>query len=182
MKSIPVGMVLAVMCSLSACDKIPSETSSTAASSQEAIPDPEAFLTRLYAHYSGKPADTSFSPTGAQAPLWFDREMVGLMAEDTRLANGEVGALDGDPICDCQDFGTLSANIKIEQVTATTARASVIITETGATYSPAARQPRTITYDLVMEDGDWRIHDIGTKDMPSLHDWLVKSNAEASSR
>ena len=182
MKSIHAGIVFTVMCSLSACDKIPSETSSIVASSQETMPDPQAFLTRLYAHYSGNTADISFSPTGAQAPQWFDREMVGLMAEDARLASGEVGALDGDPICDCQDFGTLSANIKIEQVTATTARASVIITETGATYSPETRQPRTFTYDLVMEDGDWRIHDIGTKDMPSLHDWLARSNAEASSR
>ncbi|MCR6658616.1 MAG: YbjP/YqhG family protein [Asticcacaulis sp.] len=182
MKSIHAGIVLAALCNLSACDKIPSEVSSTVASSQAAKPDPDAFLTRLYAHYRGKPADTSFSPTGAQAPLWFDREMVGLMAEDTRLANGEVGALDGDPICDCQDFGTLSANIKIEQATATTAKASVTVTETDATYSPEARQPRTFTYDLVMQDGDWRIHDIGTKNMPSLHDWLARSNTVASSR
>lgn len=181
MKSIPVGIVLAVMCSLSACDKVPAGTSSTAISSSVAAPAPEAFLARLYSHYNGDATNTSFSPTGDQASQWFDKEMVALMAEDSRLANGEVGALDGDPVCGCQDFGKLSADIKIEKISAAAARANVIVTETDAAFSAEARKPRIFTYDLVKEGDDWRIHDIATKDMPSLHDWLVKSNAEASS-
>jgi len=118
---------------------------------------------------------------GTRAAQWFDAEMAALMTEDARLSNGEVGALDADPVCDCQDYGKLSANIKIEQVTTTTARAQAVITETDTSFTPDARQPRTLTYSLVLENGEWRIHDIGTKSIPSLHDWLAGSNAEASS-
>jgi len=182
MKVFYAGMISLVMCSLAACDKAPSQTPPTAASSQSTMPDPQAFLANLYSHYNSNPADTSFSPTGAQAPQWFDREMAALLGEDARLANGEVGALDGDPVCDCQDFGKLSANIKIEQAGATVTIASVIVTETDPSFNAEARQSRTLTYELIRQDGEWRIHDIGTKDIPSLHDWLARSNAEANSR
>ena len=177
MKTSRILLAVAMVCGLAACEPRPKAEAPVAAS-----PAPDAFLEGLYAHYKGDPADATFSPVGSQAPQWFDQEMVGLMAEDTRLANGEVGALDGDPICDCQDFGKLSANIKITQSTETTAKAEVQVTETDPSFSADARQPRAFTYDLVQENGAWRIHDIGTKDMPSLHDWLAKSNADVSSR
>lgn len=178
MRTIYVGVIAVVLC-LVGCSPTSPEWPSVAVSSQAAVPDPKAFLDRLYSHYGG--ADSAFSPMGTRAAQWFDAEMAALMTEDARLSNGEVGALDADPVCDCQDYGKLSANIKIEQVTTTTARAQAVITETDTSFTPDARQPRTLTYSLVLENGEWRIHDIGTKSIPSLHDWLAGSNAEASS-
>ncbi len=41
----------------------------------------------------------------------FAPSLIALFDEDARLAHGEVGALDGDPLCDCQDDGGMAFKI-----------------------------------------------------------------------
>ena len=45
----------------------------------------------------------AFDPVGPAAAQVFDAPLVALIRRDQRNARGEVGALDGDPLCDCQD-------------------------------------------------------------------------------
>ena len=71
----------------------------------------KAFVVQLYSHY-GKQTNPVFDPTGADAKTVFEPSMVALFGENARLTpKGDVGAIDGDPICDCQDDGGMRSRI-----------------------------------------------------------------------
>lgn len=136
--------------------------------------DARAFLQGLYAHYDGRAPD--FSPLNDNAPQWFDPEMVALMQEDHRLAGGELTVIEADPICECQDYGHIAAEIVVAQNSPDHATAEVIVTETDPSFE--ASEPRHLTYDLSQVNGQWRIHDIGNSYRPSLRQAYMESNAE----
>ena len=141
----------------------------------DGVADARAFVVRLYAHYPIPDREPVFDPLGKDAGSVFDASLIRLIREDERLAKGEVGALDGDPLCDCQDDGGMT--FKVGDVTAVgpaRAKATVVSREPGAT-PPEVEE---ITLDLVEVAGHWRIRDIHTKDTPSLQAYLAKSNRE----
>ena len=139
------------------------------ASAQVEMPDPQtvaakAWLEALYAHYIDG-SQMTFSVLGDQAMQYFDPEMLDLMeAEKNVTPADEVGVLDGDPICDCQDFGSLKAEISAQPSGPSSVRATVILQETSKDFTegtpPRAPAPKTLTYDLVLIKDQWRIHDI----------------------
>ena len=140
--------------------------------------DPErarAFLIQLYAHYPQANAD--FDPTGANARAVFDPSMVALFRQDARLTpKGYVGAIDSDPICDCQDDGGLRSRIgAVRLVAPDTATAQVELTFAAA--SPP--EVRRLSITLVTVHGQWRLYDIRSQDTPSFRAYLVKANADA---
>ncbi len=141
-----------------------------AKSSTDAV-EAKAFLTSLYDHYG---VNSDWSPLDDHAPDWFDPSMVTLIQEGTRLNAGYVGAIEADPVCDCQDYGKLTADIKVLNVTPTTAKAGVVLTDSGVT-PPATR---ALAYDLIKIKGAWRIHDITGSRGESLRHRLIKSNAD----
>ena len=59
---------------------------------------PQAFMQRLYAQYR----NADFSPF-THIDRVFAPHLIAAIKEDERLAHGEVGYLDGDPVCQCQD-------------------------------------------------------------------------------
>ena len=65
----------------------------------------EQFLRRVYASYAndgpGVPSDK------LQESDVYDASLIALMEADQDNAAGEVGFLDGDPLCDCQDWGDI---------------------------------------------------------------------------
>ena len=131
--------------------------------------DPETFLVELYSNYQDPKAD--FTPLFDEAPNYFDPEMVALIRQDQKLSNGEILAFEADPICDCQDYDKISADIQILNATATTAKAGVVLTDT------AAPDTRSLAYDLVKVDGHWRIHDISyAKSYPSLRQHIIDAD------
>ncbi len=136
-----------------------------------AAPDPaveaKAFLTELYSHYQDSKVD--FTPLFDKAPDYFDPEMAALIRQDQKLSNGEILAFEADPICDCQDFDKIAADIQILNATATTAKAGVVLTDTG-------QSPRSLAYDLVKIDGHWRIHDISSQNYPSLRQHIIDAD------
>jgi len=134
-----------------------------------------AFLVQLYAHYPQ--AGGQFDPTGANARSVFDPSMIALFHENARLTpKGDEGAIDSDPICDCQDDGGMRSKIgAVRLVAGDTAIADVETIFTQA--SPP--EVRRLTITLVTVHGQWRIHDIRSKDTPSFRAYLVKANAEA---
>lgn len=82
---------------------------------------------------------------------------------------GRGGRLDGDPICDCQDFERLTAlSIKVRLTGPGRATAEVRFMN-GSTRS-------ALTYTLVAQGSDWRVADIASQDTPSLVALLAKAN------
>ena len=60
---------------------------------------PRQFVARVYASYAREDYSPLARPGSVFAPM-----LVREIREDQRLAKGEVGYLDGDPLCDCQDY------------------------------------------------------------------------------
>jgi hypothetical protein len=97
------------------------------------------------------------------------------MAEDHGLAHGEVGALDGDPLCDCQDDSGDSFTVGVARADGPNG-AVVEVVRHDLNVRPAALE--TIKIVLRLANGVWRVHDVGSPDMPSLRAYLIKANIE----
>src|ERR1044072_5684231 len=59
---------------------------------------PRAFVERIYAGYR----NDGYNPL-AHPALVFEAPLVEAIAEDARLSRDEVGYMDADPLCQCQD-------------------------------------------------------------------------------
>jgi len=109
-----------------------------------------AFLTGIYRHYgSEKQKGASLD----DPKRWFEPGLAVAMRRDARDAarRGEVGALDGDTFCDCQDFEGFTA--KIGPITVAKGRARAVVRFRNG-------RPMTLVYDLVSTSAGWRIRDI----------------------
>jgi hypothetical protein len=100
----------------------------------------------------------------------FAPALIQQIREDERLAKGEVGYLDGDPLCDCQDYGELTAHIrKLDQPTKQSASALVHV-ELGEGTA------RDLRLKLVLTHSGWRVADVISSDGQSLLRELQRSN------
>ena len=129
--------------------------------------DAKAFLEGLFAHY--KNSKDTFQPFDANAREVFDPSMIALFAADKRALKGDVGVLDADWVCSCQDFVSIQATIAVQSATPTTAEATSDFRDTGMTDD----KPRHESFDLVKVGSGWRIHDIHAPDTPSLRKALT---------
>jgi len=82
--------------------------------------------------------------------------------------------MDGDPLCDCQDFESITAAVTVESATATAAKASAMLTDT----MEKSAAPKKISFDLVKTPDGWRIHDLGDTAQPSLRKALTDEIAQ----
>jgi hypothetical protein len=138
----------------------------------------EAFLDGLYAHYKASSSTgTTWAPMDANIKEVFDADMVKLMAADTKALKGDLGEIDGDWLCDCQDWGSIAAKVTIISATPTEAKAAAVFHDTQIKDEP----PKRDTFDLVKTPAGWRIHDMGTSDQPSLRGVLIKEIADLTS-
>ncbi|WP_259754310.1 YbjP/YqhG family protein [Pseudomonas sp. GCEP-101] len=65
----------------------------------------ERFLRQVYASYSHDGPGVP-NPALKEEDV-YDASLLALMKADQDAADGEVGYLNGDPVCDCQDWGDL---------------------------------------------------------------------------
>lgn len=130
--------------------------------------DAKEFLAGVFATYK----DNSKPPAGSDHI--YDSQLQALMDEDTRLANGEVPALDFDPICQCQDYQHLQGRLTVRSSSPSAAVVAATMTDLGM----PKEKPRDAVFDLVKEHGAWRIHDIHAEDPKSLRAFLIQQNAE----
>lgn len=123
----------------------------------QTLADARTFTEGLYRPYKGGSPDY----LGKDAAKTFSPRMLALMRADAaQTPKGEVGALDGDPICDCQDSDGLGAVKVSVSPLGKGARAIVRFA--------IAKTPRSVTLDLVAVGGHWRVNDVHTPDTPSL--------------
>lgn len=128
---------------------------------------PKAYMERVYASYRKK----DFSPFD-HPERYFAPKLLAAIKEDARLAKGEVGYVDGDPICQCQD--TAGLHSKVVRVTAqgpAKALAEVILDFTDSTA-------RRVRFSLVRTNAGWRIADVSSADEPSFLAGIEKSNRQ----
>jgi hypothetical protein len=118
------------------------------------------FVQRVYAEFANP--DTRHE--AQREDKFYSAGLYRLIVADRRGHPGEVGKLDSDPICDCQDPGD-PGELKIQSITFAprtplTLKATVIFTIT--------TESRTVTLSLLQTPSGWRIDDISTADTPSL--------------
>ena len=145
------------------------------AAANAAAPDAasaRAFVQKLYAHYPQPANGPVFSPTDKDAASVFDPGMVALFREDTRLAKGEVGFVDADPICQCQDDSGLKP--KILSVAMSGANAATAVVD----LHFDGGKPNPLTLHLVVVAGQWRIYDLSAPDTKSYRADFIKANKE----
>ena len=139
-----------------------------------------AFVGRLYAHYPTANRNPAFDPLAAPVEARvFDPSLVRLLDDDRRLAQGEVGSLDGDPLCDCQDDGGMRFTLRSVRAAGANAATAIVIRHATPGDEPAALP---ITLDLVRLTGGWRIRDIHTPDTPSLRALLEDGAREMKAK
>lgn len=128
-------------------------------------PSSTAFVERLYATY----ADDQPRLPDKQI---YSKSLLRLMARDAKLAGGEVGYLNGDPLCDCQDYESFRADIGITE--------KLGGAEAKIDFSNFGREVH-LTLVLIRENNAWRVDDVLTGD-ESLRKGLEKSIKDAKSR
>jgi hypothetical protein len=128
---------------------------------------PKAYMERLYASYRNK----NFNPFD-HPERYFAPKLLAAIKEDARLAKGEIGYVDVDPICQCQDPDGLHASvIGVTPQGPDKAIVRVSISFTGD-------KPRPTTYTLLRTSAGWRIADVSSADEPSFLAAIEKSNRE----
>jgi hypothetical protein len=141
-----------------------------AAASQPAE-TPKAYMQRLYANYK----NSDYSPF-AHPERVFAPRLLSAINEDSKLAHGEVGYLDGDPVCQCQDTGGMRPSITdVSQEGPDKATVRVSIGWEGEKARPA-------TFKLLRTRGGWRIADVSSADEPSLLGALETANRKARAK
>lgn len=115
------------------------------------------FVTGLYAAYSQRSPDY----LGRQARSVFTPELLRLIRLDATVAQGQVGLLDGDPICDCQD----PEGLKVDAIAVTATGEAAAQAEVKFNFGAEAR---TVRLDLKAVGRHWRVDDVRTRETPSL--------------
>jgi len=131
------------------------------------VESPKAYMQQLYANYR----HSNYSPFTHPERVFAPR-LLAAINEDSKLAQGEVGYLDGDPVCQCQDTGEMRPSITSVTQQGTKATVRVSIGWPGEKARPA-------TFKLVHTSSGWRIADVGSADEPSLLNALEKANRKA---
>ena len=122
----------------------------------------EAFLRKIYSHYKAKGPGVEL--TGPKAETILDPTLVALLRADEQAMHGEVGVIEADPICDCQDFDIRSVQISVEPDGAGRAKATASFKNLGSATK--------VSFDLATFMGQWRITNIHLANMPDLRKTL----------
>ncbi len=142
----------------------------TAAAAQPAE-TPRQFMERLYGYY-GQPDYSPFThPDRVFAP-----RLLASINEDSRLAHGEVGYLDGDPVCQCQDPAGMHASVTGVRATGH----GIAIARVSIAWDAA--KPTLAQFTLTRTAKGWRIADVSSVDEPSLLKALESANRRARAK
>ena len=138
----------------------------------QSLPEAQSFVTGLYSAYQRQPGPDYL---GKQMDQVFAPDLIALIRrEAASVPKGDVGALDGDPICDCQDWQISNVQVAVSTPKPGAAQAEVRFQNAG--------EPRQVRLDLVAVQGRWRVADVHTPDTPSLAKLLRDSIAQNHGR
>jgi hypothetical protein len=126
----------------------------------------EGFVRKIYAGYHRSASSREPDYLGKDAPLVFSPSLLALIRKDRRKAKGEIGTLDFDPICACQDADGLA----LSGVTIRSDKYGRAVANVSLQY----RQPaiKRLELELLWTPAGWRIDDISSMEVPSLRKLL----------
>jgi hypothetical protein len=115
---------------------------------------PKAFLQDIYKHYVGKNAPGVPLDGDADIKRYFTPAMAKIILDDDAKAEqaGDIPTLDGDPFVGHQDWLITKFQIEVDDKATDKTTAKVSFKDEGKT--------ETVTLDLVLVDGVWKIDDI----------------------
>ncbi|HEX5210796.1 MAG TPA: DUF3828 domain-containing protein [Pseudolabrys sp.] len=115
---------------------------------------PRDFVTAIYATYKGKDSKGIILGKAATIRRYFEPALAAKMIKDQTAAakRSEVGALDGDPFIDAQDWEIKDFDIAVADTAPGKASATVKFTN----FDKA----KTVLLDLVKVKNEWRVEDI----------------------
>jgi len=149
-------------------------TPPAAAAATDDAADAKAFVEGLYKHYQAGATTSTWAPFDDDAPKALDPELVALFRAYDKAMDGEVGDIEDDWICQCQEWEKINATVTVDSATATTAKVRSTFQDTADHVGP-----RHDTFDLVKTPAGWRIHDMGADGDRSLRAVLIKATAQA---
>jgi hypothetical protein len=117
----------------------------------------KTFLKIVYARYHKN--GPGVEATGPRATRYLHSSLVALIREDARaVGQDEVGVLDGDPLCGCQDWeGIYGLQIDVREPVASRAEAIVSF----ALFERAKPEDmRRLVITLAKERGAWRVYNV----------------------
>jgi len=118
---------------------------------------PSDFVARLYARYRAPDYSPFRNPASIFAP-----PLVAALRENERQSSGEVGYLDADPLCQCQDAAGLRASV------AAVRRPRPGAAEVRVRIAFPGGDSRDLRLRLAWTAAGWRVADIATADEPSF--------------
>ena len=119
----------------------------------------KVFLVDAYRHYGKNGKGIGFDEPSAHR--YYHSSLIALMQTDAK-ANGpdNVGALDGDPLCSCQDWDGIF-DLKIDVQLEDPGRAQAVVSFALEDAAHRNRDSwRKLKLQLRAERGSWRIYDI----------------------
>lgn len=133
------------------------------------ITSARAFLTHLYAGYH---PDAGLNVILPDEEVYAPALLAALQA-NREAYNGEVGYLDGDPLCGCQDIAQdlRTLDVTIDPLADGRVRASLA--------SPDPQHPLDLRLTLQRDGASWRVADIATLTEPSLLQALERDTRTA---
>lgn len=135
-----------------------------AAVSAAAATAPDALVAELYKQHDAHKSPFFQSKNRALVDKYFTKATADLIWKDATTSNGEVGALDGDPLYNAQD--TDIKNFKVGAADIKGDKAAVIVTFDNF------KQKQTLKFSLAQEKGAWKIDDIDYGEAGTLVKWL----------
>jgi hypothetical protein len=117
---------------------------------------PRHFVERIYAGYH----DPDFSPLKRPERV-FAPPLVAAIREEAQASRGEVGFMDADPLCDCQDPAGMRPSVTEATQTGPAAARVRVALRFGT-------ESRRLALKLVRTRAGWRIADVSGPDEPSL--------------
>lgn len=112
----------------------------------QAYDTPEALIEAFYQPYF----DSNFPENESQ---FRSAALQALYDNDAEITpEGEMGAISFDPYIDGQDYGITNLEIGATDIAGDDATVEVTFSNFG--------EPRSLTYELVLEDGGWKIDDV----------------------
>ncbi|MEN5207174.1 DUF3828 domain-containing protein [Stenotrophomonas terrae] len=167
-----------LLLALTGCNKdapataAPEPAPATASSSEQDIASARAFLSHIYAGYHPDAGLDAILPDDeVYAPA-----LLAAMQANSDAYAGEVGYLDGDPLCDCQDTAQdlRQLSFDIQPLADGQLRASTQLDD--------PQHPLQLQLTLQRQGSSWRVADIATARAPSLMQALERDTQAAVGR
>lgn len=138
--------------------------SSAEAGAESQTAGPEKLVADLYKAHDEKKSPFFQTKDRALVDRYFTKQLADLIWKDATTSEGEIGALDADPLYDAQDVEIKGFRIGAAEVKGDKATVQAAFSNFG--------EKKTITFYLTRVGGTWKITDVGYGRKSTLVDWL----------